>query len=73
MHQRTNLDPALGPMRYHSWFHTIGLTYEGGDRLTYHGSNFMTDMTLQRYGDSLNTLQYQDVDIKHFLGTAADF
>jgi hypothetical protein len=63
----------LGPMAYHSWFYPVGLKYENGHKITYHGSNFMTNTTLQRYGDALNIDQYQDVDIKHFLNTATDF
>jgi hypothetical protein len=63
----------LGPMVYYSWFYPVGLAYENGPRITYHGSNFMTNTILQRYGDALNIDQYQDVDIKHFLNTAMDF
>jgi hypothetical protein len=63
----------LGPMRYHAWFHEISLSYEGGDRLTYHGSPFMTNTTMQRYGSALNVDKYKDVDIKHFLNSTENY
>jgi hypothetical protein len=63
----------LGSMIYHAWFFKLQMFYEDGDEeVTIIGTNFIVDMTRQRYGEWLKVDKHKDVDVEFFIKHAKE-